>query len=369
MEKPGTTRHRRVTDRPNSPGLSGPTGNVEAVPAKPESPEQPISTAPRTVPVRSGHGSLTGTTDSALPSISRRHALLFGLVGVLYLVVVLAILYDSPLVDLDWFLQQLRPYRQWPGALPYLDIWVIAGQRGPTAIAACLWLGWRCYRSHSARPLLVMGMALLLLNVTVGGVKILTGRLGPHYAHYVGSPELFSGGSIFPSGHTANAVVTWGVLAYLATRWRRTGTVLAGLTAASIGLTTVYLGTHWISDVFAGWAAGALVLLSLPLAEPAVAALDRRVLAAWHREGRFARPAAAPRPRPAAAARPAWPPHPLPSSAQPAQARSTTPSHTVRLSRSERYSMVSSASGASTRTVRQPRSAASARAGSTGSPG
>ncbi|WP_368662674.1 phosphatase PAP2 family protein [Kitasatospora sp. NA04385] len=228
--------------------------------------------------------------------------MLFGLVGLLYLVVVLAILCDSPLVDLDWSLQQLRPYKQWPEALPYLDIWVVAGQRGPTAIAACLWLGWRCYRSHSARPLLMMGSALLLLNVTVGGVKILTGRLGPHYAHYVGSPELFSGGSIFPSGHTANAVVTWGVLAYLATRWRRTGAALAALTAASIGLTTVYLGTHWISDVFAGWAAGALVLLALPLAEPAVAALDRRVLAAWHREGRFARPA--PRPGPARRGRP-----------------------------------------------------------------
>ncbi|WP_425338590.1 phosphatase PAP2 family protein [Kitasatospora phosalacinea] len=292
------------------------------------------------------------------------------MVGLLYLVVVLAILCDSPLVDLDWSLQQLRPYKQWPEALPYLDIWVVAGQRGPTAIAACLWLGWRCYRSHSARPLLMMGSALLLLNATVGGVKILTGRLGPHYAHYVGSPELFSGGSIFPSGHTANAVVTWGVLAYLANRWRRTGAALAALTAASIGLTTVYLGTHWISDVFAGWAAGALVLLALPLVEPAVAALDRRVLAAWHREGRFARPVPAPRSRPSAA-RPPWsaPARPLPVRPQPAQARSTAPSRTVRLSRSERYSMVSGSSGATTRTVRQPRSTASARAGSTRSPG
>ncbi|RKE18334.1 phosphatase PAP2 family protein [Streptomyces sp. TLI_171] len=335
------------------------------MPADPQSPEQQISTAPCTVSVQSGRESATDATESALPPISRRHALLFGLVGLLYLTVVLAILYDSPLVDLDWALQQLRPYRRWPEALPYLDIWVVAGQRGPTAIAACLWLGWRCYRAHSARPLLVMGMALLLLNVTVGGVKILTGRLGPHYAHYVGSPELFSGGSIFPSGHTANAVVTWGVLAYLATRWRRTGAVLAALTAASIGLTTVYLGTHWISDVFAGWAAGALVLLSLPLAEPAVAALDERVLAVWHREGRSARPAARPRRRPVPAQ---WPSRPLPALPQPAQARSTVPARTVRLSRSDRYSMVSSASGASSRTVRQPRSAASARASSTGSP-
>ncbi|GAA2748074.1 hypothetical protein GCM10010440_46370 [Kitasatospora cinereorecta] len=327
-----------------------------------------------------------GSLESGLPPISRRHSVLFVVTGLAYLAVVLGILCDTALVDLDWWLQQLRPYYRWPELQPYLDIWVVAGQRGPTAIAASLWLGWRSYRLRSARPLLVMGMALLLLNVTVGGVKIVTGRLGPHYAHYVGSPELFSGGTIFPSGHTANAVVTWGVLAYLAATWRRTGAVLAGLTAASIGLTTVYLGTHWISDVFAGWAAGLLVLLALPLAEPALAAADARLTAIWQRTEPAVRPVRlrpvpikVPAPRPSSP-RPSVPLQPVPVQAmpvqamaqpvatQPVQARSTTPSRTVRLSRSERYSMVSSAPGSSSRTVRQPRSAASVRATSTGSP-
>ncbi|WP_371682489.1 phosphatase PAP2 family protein [Kitasatospora sp. MMS16-BH015] len=215
------------------------------------------------------------------PPMSKRHALLFGLTGLVYLLVVVAVVCDTRLVDLDWALKQLRPYKQWPEVQPFLNVWIVAGQRGPSAIVACAWLGWRCWRARTVRPLLVMGAALLLLNVTVGAVKIVTGRLGPHYAHYIGSPELFSGGTIFPSGHTANAVVTWGVLAYLAVRWRRLGTVLAGLTAVSIGLTTVYLGTHWISDVLAGWAAGALVLLALPLVEPTVAELDRRIIALW----------------------------------------------------------------------------------------
>ncbi|MDH6579712.1 phosphatase PAP2 family protein [Kitasatospora sp. MAP5-34] len=213
--------------------------------------------------------------------MSRRHTMLFGLTALVYLLVVAAVICDTSLVDLDWSLHLLRPYKRWPQIEPLLNVWILAGQRGPSAIVACIWLGWRSYRLRTLRPLLVMGAALLLLNVTVGGVKIVTGRLGPHYAHYVGSPELFSGGTIFPSGHTANAVVTWGVLAYLAVRWRRSGAVLAGLTAISIGLTTVYLGTHWMSDVLAGWAAGALVLLSLPLVEPLVTAADRRIIALW----------------------------------------------------------------------------------------
>ncbi|MGK4584433.1 phosphatase PAP2 family protein [Kitasatospora sp. HPMI-4] len=213
--------------------------------------------------------------------MSRRHAIVFGLTGLAYLLVVVAVVLNTKLVELDWALKQLRPYKRWPEVQPLLNVWIVAGQRGPSAIIACAWLGWRCFRRKTLRPLLAMGAALLLLNITVGGVKIVTGRLGPHYAHYLGSPELFAGGTIFPSGHTANAVVTWGVLAYLAERWRRSGVLLASFTAVSIGLTTVYLGTHWFSDVLAGWAAGALVLLSMPLFEPLIAAVDERITALW----------------------------------------------------------------------------------------
>ncbi|MFD9128132.1 phosphatase PAP2 family protein [Kitasatospora sp. NPDC059571] len=225
-------------------------------------------TAPAPGPARRGFG--------------RAHAVLFAVTALVYAVVVAGVLADTSLVRLDWSLELLKPYKRWPEVRPLLDVWIVAGQRGPSAILACLWLGWRSYRQRTVRPLLVMGAALLLLNITVGGVKIITGRLGPHYAHVIDSPELFAGGTIFPSGHTANAVVTWGVLAYLAVRWRRTGTVLAALTAASIGLTTVYLGTHWISDVVAGWTAGLLVLLALPLVEPLVDGVNRWVTALYH---------------------------------------------------------------------------------------
>ncbi|MCU7825651.1 phosphatase PAP2 family protein [Kitasatospora sp. DSM 101779] len=226
------------------------------------------ASAPPTVPART--------------PIGRRRALLIAATALVYAAVVVGVLADTALVRFDWWLELLKPYKRWPEVQPLLDVWIVAGQRGPAAIAACLWLGWRSWRTRTVRPLLVMGAALLLLNITVGGVKIITGRLGPHYAHVIDSPELFAGGTIFPSGHTANAVVTWGVLAYLAVRWRRTGALLAGLTAVSIGLTTVYLGTHWISDVVAGWTAGLLVLLALPLAEPLVDAADRWITALYH---------------------------------------------------------------------------------------
>lgn len=81
------------------------------------------------------------------------------------------------------------------------------------------------------------------------------------------------GGDIFPSGHTANAVVTWGILAYLAStpRARRWLSALSAVTSLGVGLATVYLGTHWLSDVVLGWAAGLLILLALPWCEPLIA--------------------------------------------------------------------------------------------------
>jgi hypothetical protein len=114
------------------------------------------------------------------------------------------------------------------------------------------------------------------------------------------------GGDIFPSGHTANAVVTWGILAYLASspRARRWLSALSAITALGVGLTTVYLGTHWLSDVLLGWAAGLLILLAMPWFEPMIARAELAIFGvrdrwrtyrrAAERRGTAAKPAAAP---------------------------------------------------------------------------
>ncbi len=207
-------------------------------------------------------------------------ALLWATLG-FYAAIVAAVLSTSWLVRLDWQLMLFRPYKQWPGLHAFLDYFVVLGQRGPTAVLIAAWLSWRCWRQRTLRPLLVMASALFLLNVTVGAAKLGMGREGPHYANVIGSNEMFLTGDIFPSGHTANAVVTWGILAYLATTptARRTLSVIAAVFALGVGATTVYLGTHWVSDVVLGWAAGLLILLALPWCEPLIALVERRLFA------------------------------------------------------------------------------------------
>ena len=68
----------------------------------------------------------------------------------------------------------------------------------------------------------------------------------------------------FPSGHSLNALVIVGILAYLLIRhfWDRSWwlkvliIVLAAVYAISMGLTRVYLGHHWLTDVLAAWVLG-----------------------------------------------------------------------------------------------------------------
>lgn len=71
----------------------------------------------------------------------------------------------------------------------------------------------------------------------------------------------------FPSGHAMNSLVAFGMVAWLLVVFRvhdRAGraAVIAGcaLLAVVIGLTRLYLGVHYLSDVLAGWAAGILWL-------------------------------------------------------------------------------------------------------------
>jgi undecaprenyl-diphosphatase len=214
----------------------------------------------------------------------RTGLILGGSVALLYALLCVAVLSGSLLVDLDTAVLRWSPSARWSAPYDFLSAWVLLGQRAVCLVLAATWLGVRALRTRELRPLITLGLVTLLLNVSVGLVKTVIGRLGPlqlgPVAVLPGASTVFAHGTIFPSGHAANAVVTWGLLAWLARRHRRSWGVAAGLLATSIGLTTIYLGTHWVSDVLAGWAAGGLVLMAVPALTPLVHRLARAAGAA-----------------------------------------------------------------------------------------
>ncbi len=108
-------------------------------------------------------------------------------------------------------------------------------------------------------PAVLMGAAAAgSLVFTVLG-KDLVGRARPPLALAV--PPYESSPS-FPSGHTLNATVVLGISAYLLMLGLRhvrvralVGAVVVVLVLA-MGLSRVWLGHHWLTDVIAGWLVG-----------------------------------------------------------------------------------------------------------------
>ena len=129
------------------------------------------------------------------------------------------------------------------------------------------------YQFKTWRPLNLAVLSLLLLNLTVGASKMLLGRTKPRD----GFDLLHAGGMSYPSGHASNAVLSWGILAYLIYRYAKVDRyqgrlASAGVVFISLTVCTVSLirHTHWFSDLLGGLFIGSALLV-------AVIAVDRYV--------------------------------------------------------------------------------------------
>lgn len=74
----------------------------------------------------------------------------------------------------------------------------------------------------------------------------------------------------FPSGHSSGSTVAYGLLAYFAfTKLPTPWSVVVGLMMAAlpifVGLSRIYLGAHFPSDVVAGWILGLVALVIIIL--------------------------------------------------------------------------------------------------------
>jgi undecaprenyl-diphosphatase len=143
-------------------------------------------------------------------------------------------------------------------------LWLTLWGRGEVAAAvalaaAAIFLLWRW--RYLLMPLLIV---LAGTGATVQAVKglVLRARPGAELAYYV------EASSAFPSGHSATAVALYGFLAYALARdaanpTRRAGAALAALAVVlAVGLSRMYLGVHFLSDVLGGYLVGLLWLVA-----------------------------------------------------------------------------------------------------------
>jgi undecaprenyl-diphosphatase len=128
----------------------------------------------------------------------------------------------------------------------------------------------------------IAAATILLASIANSSLKLAIARARPDLLE----PIIVEHGFSFPSGHSALGMVAYGILAVLVSRSRigvlakRALIVALGALVALIGISRIWLGVHYPTDVLAGWAAGGVVVLAYATItrrvspEPAAAAVD-----------------------------------------------------------------------------------------------
>lgn len=134
----------------------------------------------------------------------------------------------------------------------------LGGGIGMTVLAALALLALTLQRRSWTPLVLMVAAASGSLLMTIAG-KGLIGRTRPPLSSAV---PPFEHSPSFPSGHSLNSIVIAGIVAYLLvlaqqSKRARTLTIAgAALFALAMGLSRVFLGHHWFTDVLVAWTLG-----------------------------------------------------------------------------------------------------------------
>ena len=150
------------------------------------------------------------------------------------------------------------------GASPALDHVALATTRlaDPDVVVAIvlsslIWLVWK-RRAAEAKFFALACLGALILN---SGLKLVFSKARPELWPRLIMETSFS----FPSGHALGAMVLYGFLAYLFAQDRPKHSALIYTTAFAVivlvGLSRLYLGVHWPTDIAAGYGVGFLWLV------------------------------------------------------------------------------------------------------------
>lgn len=162
-------------------------------------------------------------------------------------------------------------------ASPTLDRVMLAitrlGNPGTVIPLACMGFSWLWWRRQQP---IAIAFAITCVGGAVlsSGLKLLFGKTRPALWPQLITETTYS----FPSGHALGSMVLYGFSAYLlAQRFPQRNQLIYGLAVlliGGIGVSRLYLGVHWPTDVLAGygigflWISGCIALLRFKLSTP-----------------------------------------------------------------------------------------------------
>ena len=187
-------------------------------------------------------------------------ALTFG-----FVLVTLDVLNQGLLYRLDQFLADIeRP--TFTGFTNFLILRIDdLGLRWITAVVLLITATLISRRFKSWRPLNLSVLSLIFLNVFVGAAKIGFGRCKAKEDFDV---CMFTDGMAYPSGHISNALVTWGLFAYIIFRYTHRAPFeglklywLVAVITIAVGVVSLLRNTHWFTDLIGGMFIGGAILV------------------------------------------------------------------------------------------------------------
>lgn len=195
-----------------------------------------------------------------------QHGIVVAIVLLLLAFLILCVLIRQPfLLTFDeGVTRAIQRYRSYP--LDTLALWLTFLGNGKTVAVLGVLVGLTLFVKRGWRTALLC-LAAMLGHPITPGIKALFGRQRP--GGDIVQVILPGIGLSFPSGHALSSALFYGFLALLCAVYishiglRRAAILLLILLIVGIGLSRIYLGAHWLSDVVGGWIVGLFLLLLL----------------------------------------------------------------------------------------------------------
>lgn len=182
-----------------------------------------------------------------------------------FILITLDVIYEGLLWRIDQFFADIeRP--KFSGITNFIILRIDdLGLRWVTALVLILMAVLIGRRFKSWRPLNLSILSLIFLNLFVGAAKIGFGRCKAREDFDI---CMFTDGMAYPSGHVSNALVTWGLVAYIVFRYTHREPFqglrlywLVALITISVAIVSLLRNTHWFTDLVGGMFLGGSILI------------------------------------------------------------------------------------------------------------